>query len=61
MRASTIWKQPLAWVLTLLGCVVAAVSTLSYLGPAADPEKHLRDLPVVLVTEDQGARGPRAR
>ncbi|MFD5413364.1 ABC transporter permease [Streptomyces nojiriensis] len=58
MRASTIWKQPLAWVLTLLGCVVAAVSTLSYLGPAADPEKHLRDLPVVLVTEDQGARGP---
>ncbi|MGZ9928842.1 ABC transporter permease [Streptomyces sp. NC-S4] len=58
MRASTIWKQPLAWTLTLLGCVVAAVATLSYLGPAADPEKHLHDLPVVLVTEDRGAGGP---
>ncbi|WMX44187.1 DUF3533 domain-containing protein [Streptomyces roseicoloratus] len=58
MRAATVWKHPLAWVLTLLGCVVAAVSTLSYLGPAADPEGHLHGLPVVLVTEDQGASGP---
>ncbi|MEV5973457.1 ABC transporter permease [Streptomyces sp. NPDC051921] len=58
MRAATLWKHPLAWALTLLGCVVAAVSTLSYLGPAADPERHLHGLPLVLVTEDQGARGP---
>ncbi|MER8043656.1 ABC transporter permease [Streptomyces sp. NPDC094032] len=58
MRAATVWKHPLAWVLTLLGCVVAAVSTLSYLGPAAAPEEHLHGLPLALVTEDQGARGP---
>ncbi|MFF0751886.1 ABC transporter permease [Streptomyces sp. NPDC004267] len=34
------------------------MSTLSYLGPAAAPERHLHDLPVALVTEDRGAHGP---
>ncbi|MGW3287163.1 ABC transporter permease [Streptomyces sp. NPDC001002] len=58
MRATTVWKQPRAWIVVLLGSLLAALATVSYLGPAADPEGHLHDLPLVLVSEDAGATGP---
>ncbi|MFF7753813.1 ABC transporter permease [Streptomyces sp. NPDC007971] len=58
MRASTLWRQPRAWIVVLIGSLLAALSTLSYLGPTSDPDGHLRNLPLVLVTEDQGVTGP---
>lgn len=54
-RAGTVWKQPRAWLVVVVGCVLAALSTLSYLGPATDPEGHLHRLPLILVSEDEGA------
>ncbi|MFI1293626.1 ABC transporter permease [Streptomyces sp. NPDC020792] len=58
MRATTVWKQPRAWIVVLLGSLLAALATVSYLGPAADPEGDLKGLPLVLVMEDRGAEGP---
>ncbi|MFJ4785208.1 ABC transporter permease [Streptomyces sp. NPDC088794] len=58
MRATTVWKQPRAWIVVVLGSLLAALATVSYLGPAADPEGHLHGLPLVLVSEDAGATGP---
>ncbi|MFC5240220.1 ABC transporter permease [Streptomyces atrovirens] len=54
VRAGTVWKQPSAWLVVVVGCVLAALSTLSYLVPATDPEDHLHRLPLILVSEDQG-------
>ncbi|WP_326782965.1 DUF3533 domain-containing protein [Streptomyces sp. NBC_00151] len=54
MRAGNVWKQPRAWLVVVVGCVLAALSTFSYLLPATDPEGHLHRLPLVLVSEDQG-------
>ncbi|MFJ4953072.1 YhgE/Pip domain-containing protein [Streptomyces sp. NPDC088760] len=45
-------------MVVLIGTLLAALSTLSYLGPASDPDARLHHLPLVLVTEDQGATGP---
>ncbi|MFD4786025.1 ABC transporter permease [Streptomyces sp. NPDC058459] len=58
MRASTVWKQPGAWLVVVVGCVLAALSTFSYLLPATDPEGRLHRLPLVLVSEDQGVTAP---
>ncbi|MGW1213918.1 ABC transporter permease [Streptomyces sp. NPDC002499] len=58
MRATTVWKQPRAWIVVVLGSLLAALATVSYLGPAADPEGHLHGLPLVLVSEDAGTTGP---
>ncbi|MGW2726653.1 YhgE/Pip domain-containing protein [Streptomyces sp. NPDC001494] len=58
MRATSVWKQRQSWIVVVLGALLAAIATISYLGPAGDPEGHLRALPLVLVDEDQGARGP---
>ncbi|MGW5021954.1 ABC transporter permease [Streptomyces cacaoi] len=54
MRASNVWKQPRAWLVVVVGCVLAALSTFSYLVPATDPEGHLHRLPLILVSEDEG-------
>ncbi|WP_159674792.1 ABC transporter permease [Streptomyces mexicanus] len=54
VRAGTVWKQPRAWLVVIVGCVLAALSTLSYLLPATDPEGRLHRLPLILVSEDQG-------
>ncbi|MFI8092011.1 YhgE/Pip domain-containing protein [Streptomyces sp. NPDC086080] len=54
MRASNVWKQPRAWLVVVVGCVLAALSTFSYLAPATDPEGHLHRLPLILVSEDEG-------
>ncbi|MEU0333932.1 ABC transporter permease [Streptomyces sp. NPDC006193] len=54
MRASTVWKQPRAWLVVVVGCVLAALSTVSYLAPATDPEGRLHRLPLILVSEDEG-------
>ncbi|MFF4406807.1 YhgE/Pip domain-containing protein [Streptomyces sp. NPDC001262] len=58
MRASTLWKQPRTWVVVVIGGLLAALSTIAYLGPASDPQGRLHDLPLVLVDQDQGARLP---
>ncbi|MEU3007303.1 ABC transporter permease [Streptomyces sp. NPDC007020] len=56
MRATTLWKQPRGWLAVIVGSLLAALITLAYIGPAADPQAHLRDLPLVLVDADEGAR-----
>lgn len=56
MRAGTVWKQPRTWLVAVVGCLLAALSTISYLGPASDPEGQLHRLPLVLLSEDEGAR-----
>ncbi|MFE9632376.1 YhgE/Pip domain-containing protein [Streptomyces sp. NPDC006463] len=58
MRASTLWKQPRTWIVVLIGSLLAALSTVSYLGPSSDPDDQLRNLPLVLVAEDEGSTGP---
>lgn len=55
MRATTLWRQPRAWMAVIVGGLLAALITLAYIGPAADPQAHLRDLPLVLVNADEGA------
>lgn len=60
MRATTLWKQPRGWLAVLVGSLLAAVITLAYIGPASDPQAHVRDLPLVLVNADAGARAGNA-
>ncbi|MEU8541824.1 ABC transporter permease [Streptomyces sp. NPDC048717] len=55
MRATTLWRQPRAWMAVIVGGLLASLITLAYIGPAADPQAHLRDLPLVLVNADEGA------
>ncbi|MEY2229792.1 YhgE/Pip domain-containing protein [Streptomyces sp. BF23-19] len=54
MRATHLWKQPRGWAAVIVGGLLAALVTLAYIGPAADPQAHLRDLPMVLVDADEG-------
>lgn len=56
MRATTLWKQPRGWIAVIVGGLLAAVITMAYIGPAADPQAHVRDLPLVLVNADDGVR-----
>ncbi|MFJ3881002.1 YhgE/Pip domain-containing protein [Streptomyces sp. NPDC090077] len=55
MRPTHLWKQPRGWAAVIVGGLLAALVTLAYIGPAADPQAHLRDLPLVLVNADEGA------
>ncbi|MEU5579702.1 ABC transporter permease [Streptomyces huasconensis] len=56
MRATTLWKQPRGWLAVIVGGLLSALITLAYIGPAADPQANLRDLPLALVNADEGAR-----
>ncbi|WP_176986347.1 YhgE/Pip domain-containing protein [Streptomyces sp. 2231.1] len=58
MRAKTLWQQPRTWIVVLIGSLLAGLCTVSYLGPASDPETRLHNLPLVLVSGDRGAPGP---
>ena len=56
IRASMVLRVPRLWVLTLLiASVMVGLITAFYIASVVDPIAHLRDLPVVVVNEDNGA------
>lgn len=54
-------RHPLAWGFLAAAVAMGIVMSLSYLGAFLDPIGNARGLPIAVVDEDAGVRGPRGR
>jgi YhgE/Pip-like protein len=56
IRARMVLRIPRLWVITLLvASIMVGLITAFYIASVVDPISHLRDLPIVVVNEDNGA------
>src|SRR5580658_7267587 len=59
MRAARLLRLRPVWAVpAILATVLVTLMTLIYFGSIVDPASHLHGLPVLVVNEDIGARGP---
>src|ERR1700677_5053350 len=59
MRAATLLRLRPVWAVpAILATALVTLMTLIYFGSIVDPASHLHGLPVLVVNEDLGARGP---
>jgi uncharacterized phage infection (PIP) family protein YhgE len=55
MRAPRVLASPRVWLIIAGVTAVLALIYFAYLAAAASPEENLKDLPIALVNEDEGA------